>query len=247
MVSRKVTARALRLLAPVVAALLLAHAPGSAEAGRWRLLSRLTRPATPRGPGTVGANGARYRPAAVSGTLAHKARGKPIMAVGRGGDARAYARDLRDTVEVLFQPRASDYGHVLVRIGEQVYDMPNSFGARAQPFHQALRWVHSPMYGFVFDSTPQRVAELDKAFRALIASRPRFSPSGSGPDTFSCAAFVSHILESRAPELRVGLSIAASGLASDLLRGGAHQALTLYGSAASEAGSDSFTFERIED
>jgi len=238
--------RAVRLAALLLAALVLAQAAGTAEAGRWRFLPRLSRPAAPRGPGTVTANGARYRPGKVSGTLARKAGGKTIMAVARGRDGGAYARDLRDTVEVLFQPRASGYGHILVRIGEQVYDMPNASGARSQSFKSALRYVNSPMYGFVFDSTPQRVAELDKAFRTLVASRPRFSSFGSGPDGFSCAAFVTHILSSQAPELQIDLGIGAVGLASGLLRGGAHQALTLYGSAASEAGSESFRFERLD-
>jgi len=164
----------------------------------------------------------------------------------RDRDAQSYARDLRDTVEILFQPRASSYGHMLVRIGEQIYDMPDSFGPRAQSFQDAVRWVHSPMYGFVFDSTPERVAELDRAYRDLIASRPPFSSFGSGPDGYSCAAFVTSVLASKAPELNIGRSVGAIGLASDLLQGGGHQALTLYGDAVRQSGSESFTFERLE-
>ncbi len=234
------------MVTALVFAVALLQAPGAADAGRFRLLSRLARPAAPRGPGTVAANGARYRPGRVGGALSRKAGGRPVMAVAGERAARAYARDLRDTVEILFQPRASDYGHMLVRIGEQVYDMPSSFGPRAQRFHEALRYVHSPMYGFVFDSTPQRIAQLDRAFRALIASRPAFSSFGSGPDGYSCAAFVTSILSSRAPELQIGPGIAATSVASDLLGGGGYQGLTLYGSAAGEAGSESFTFERLE-
>lgn len=221
---------ATRLVTALVVALALLSAPAASAAGRLGVVS----------------NAARYRAVKVSRALARKARGRPVMTVARERDARSYARDLRDTVEILFQPRASDYGHVLVRIGEAVYDMPNAFGARAQKFHEVLRYVHSPMYGFVFDSTPQRIAELDLAFRRLIASRPAFSPSGSGPDGFSCASFVTSILSSRAPELRVGLGIAATGVASDLLGDGAHQAMTLYGTAAAEAGSETFSFERLE-
>ncbi len=240
--SRSATARALRLLLPLAVALAVCPA---AEAGRWQLLPRITRPA-PRGPGTVAAGGLRHRAGKVSRALARKARGRTILAVARDRQAQSYARDLRDTVEILFQPRASSYGHMLVRIGERIYDMPDSFGPRAQSFEDAVRWVHSPMYGFVFDSTPQRVAELDRAFRDLVASRPAFSPMGSGPDGYSCAAFVTSVLASRAPELNIGMTVGAIGLASHLLSGGGHQALTLYGDAARDAGSESFAFERIE-
>lgn len=246
MATRTRRGRSIWLLAALVAGLLVAL-PSSAGAGRFNIFSRLTRPARPSGPATVAANGARYRPSKVSGALARRLGGRSVMAVGRGGrQGKAYARDLGDTVEILFQPHASSFGHVLVRIGQQVYDMPNAMGARSQSFDSMLRWIHSPMYGFVFDSTPERVAELDRAFKSFIASRPAFSTMGSGPDGYSCAAFVTSVLASKAPELQIGLEVGATTFASGLFRAGSHQAVTLYGSAADQAGSESFRFERLD-
>jgi hypothetical protein len=235
--------RPLHSLAPLAIAVAVAVAlPGAAEAQRRPAAADQARA---RPAASVAAAAARHRPAQVSPTLQRKVGGRPILMATRDS-AAAYARDLRDTIEVLFAPRASEYGHLYVRVGERLYDLPGPWGARAQAFGDAMRWVNSPMYGFVFDSTPEEVAAVDGAFRALIASRPRFSVYGTGPGEFSCAGFCTAVLQDRVPALRIGLSAGAIDTAARLFRSGLHQGVTIYGSATARTGDDGFSFERLE-
>jgi hypothetical protein len=149
------------------------------------------------------------------------------------------------TIEVLFQPEASSYGHLLVRVGDRMFDYGNPMSLRDQDFASAMRFVRSPMYGFVLESTAERVDEVQAAFRELIASRPAFSSSGGG-DSYSCASFVTSILKDFAPELRIDRSVSAVGVARRMLNRSDVGAIALYGRAAEDAASERFTFAKLE-
>lgn len=234
--------RRLALLASFAGAFLVAAPDADAQ----RRAPRRAEARQSQGQSSVASRAARYRPQQVSNRLQQKLGEKKLMAVRNGDDARRYKEDMKDTVEVLFMPSASSYGHLLVRVGDRAYDLPGSFGARTLDVER-LSSTGRDMYGFVFESTRQGVAELQRDFEAFIATNPKFSMSGSGSGgCYSCAGFVTHVLSTKAPELQVGLSASAVGSARRLLNTDMAAAVTLYGRAADAAGSDDFRFEKLE-
>lgn len=186
-----------------------------------------------------------FKPAQVSTALKSRLRGKPLMVTPRE-KAGEYAQAMKHSVEVMFMPNASSYGHLLIRVGTRIYDMPGFGGVRKQDFDSALRWITSPAYGFVYARSPKQIQTLQREFEAFANSNPKFSIAGTGPTSFSCAGFVTANLQRHAPELEVGLSAGAIGAAARLLRSGSHDAVTLYGHAASQAGSEDFKFLKLQ-
>jgi hypothetical protein len=153
---------------------------------------------------------------------------------------------MKHSVEVLFMPNASSYGHILVRVGTRMYDMPGPGGARKQNFTDAMRWVNSHAYGFVYARTEAQIASLQTEFEAFANAGHGFSMAGAGPTKFSCAGFVTAALKKHAPELGIGLNVGAISAANRILRSGNHDAVTLYGSAAGEAGKADFKFLKLQ-
>ncbi len=186
-----------------------------------------------------------FKPQTVSAALKASTKGKTIMVAPKNKTAD-YAKAMKNSVEVLFQPNASSYGHLLVRVGTRMYDMPGPGGARKQNFSDAMRWVNSHTYGFVYARTETQITNLQREFEAFANAGHGFSMAGGGPTKFSCAGFITAALKKHAPELGIGLSVGAIGAASRLLRSGQHDAVTLYGSAAGEAGKADFKFLKLQ-
>lgn len=130
----------------------LAGGGHDADAQRVRPTKAVRAPAAPK---ASLANTANFRPAKVSTALQTKLRGKTLM-VAPKAKTGAYATAMKNSVEVMFMPHASNYGHLLVRVGERLYDMPGPGGARNQRFSDAMSWVHSPAYGFVYARSSQQ-------------------------------------------------------------------------------------------
>ena len=190
-------------------------------------------------------NTAAFKPKTVSASLQASLRGKTRMVAPKSktGD---YAKAMKNSVEILFEPHASNYGHLLVRVGTRMYDMPGPGGARKQNFSDAMRWVNSHAYGFVYARSSKQIESLQREFEAFANAGHGFSIAGSGPTKFSCAGFVTSALQKHAPELKIGLSVGAIGAARRLLNSGSHDAVTLYGSAAGEAGKADFKFFKLQ-
>jgi hypothetical protein len=216
-------------------------ASSQAEAQRVR---RVVKPAAAATKAKL-ENTAAFKPAKVGASLQASLKGKSLMVAPKNktGD---YAKAMKNSVEIMFQPNASSYGHLLVRVGTRMYDMPGPGGARKQNFKDAMRWVNSHAYGFVYARTTKQIETLQREFEAFANAGHGFSISGGGPTKFSCAGFVTAALQKHAPELKVGLSVGAIGAARRLLASGSHDAVTLYGSAAGEAGKADFKFLKLE-
>jgi len=201
-------------------------------------------------PGAVVAKTAKlnttaFHPASVGTSLKTSLRGKQVM-VAPKAKVGEYAKAMQNSVEIMFQPNASSYGHILVRVGGRMYDMPGPSGARRQNFTDAMRWVNSHAYGFVYARTPAQIETLQREFEAMANAGHGFSIAGTGPTKFSCAGFITAALRDHAPDLKVGLSAGAISAARQLLRSGSHDAVTLYGSAAGEAGKADFQFLKLQ-
>lgn len=229
-------------LATVTLALTLALVGTQGDAQAQRI--RPAKAAKVVAPKAKLAGTAAFRPAKVSAALQSKLRGKLLMVAPRSKTA-AYATAMKNSVEVLFMPNASSYGHLLVRVGDRMYDMPGPGGARKQRFTDAMSWVHSPAYGFVYARSAEQIDVLKREFEAFASAGHGFSMAGSGPTTFSCAGFVTSALRKHAPELEVGLSAGAISAAANILRAGKHDAVTLYGTAAEQAGNADFSFQKL--
>lgn len=186
-----------------------------------------------------------FKPATVGAGLKAALRGKPVM-VAPKNKTKDYQKAMKNSVEIMFMPHASSYGHLLVRVGDRLYDMPGPSGARNQNFSDAMRWVNSAGYGFVYARTSKQIESLQKEFEAFANAGHGFSIAGSGPTEFSCAGFVTSALQRHAPELKVGLSVGAIGAARRLLSSGSHDAVTLYGRAVDEAGNADFQFAKLQ-
>jgi hypothetical protein len=186
-----------------------------------------------------------FKAKTVGASLQNSLRGKTLMVAPKNktGD---YAKAMKHSVEVLFMPNASSYGHILVRVGNRMYDMPGPGGARKQNFTDGMRWVNSHAYGFVYARTESQITSLQQEFEAFANAGHGFSMAGGGPTKFSCAGFVTAALKKHAPELGIGLSVGAISAANRILRSGKHDAVTLYGSAANEAGKADFKFLKLQ-
>ncbi len=221
----------------------LALGSSDAEAQR-RVATRAAKPAKVATKARLSGTKA-FAPKTVSASLKATLRGKTLM-VAPKNRTEAYAKAMKNSVEVLFQPNASSYGHILVRVGNRMYDMPGPSGARKQNFKDAMRWVNSHTYGFVYARTSSQITKLQSEFEAFANAGHSFDMYGAGPTKFSCAGFVTAALKKHAPELGIGLSAGAIGAAHRLLSSGKHDAVTLYGSAAGEAGSANFKFLKLQ-
>jgi hypothetical protein len=151
----------------------------------------------------------------------------------------------KDTVELIFSPHASSYGHMYVRVGDRLLDLHGPWGARNDSFKQQIGYGSSAMYGFTFKVGKKRVASLLTEYKKLISSNPKFDEYGSGK-CFSCASFVTSILQSHAPELMVRNSVSAIGVGASLLRSSKVDGVTLYRAAANKASNSDFSFDKID-
>jgi len=191
------------------------------------------------------ANVSRFIHNNVNTNLKTTLRNKTLLVVPKK-EVREYSLRMKNSVEIMFQPKASPEGHLLVRVGERFYDFPSPSGVRAQNFANAMRYVNSHAYGFVFMRTTHEIGQLQQAFEAFANDRSKsFSMFGVGPTKFSCAGFVTSMLREHAPELKISLSAGAVSAAQHLLSSGTHDAVTLYGAAANDAKQGQFAFLRL--
>jgi hypothetical protein len=154
-----------------------------------------------------------------------------------------YTAKAKNSVEVIFTPHSSQYGHIWVRVGNRIFDLP---GPHSHGRNKEFRTPYETGYGFVHHTTPKQIEKLQRGFDALIAGRPKFSEVGGGQNnTFSCASFVTSVLQRHAPELNVNLSMSAVSVAKRLLTNGSHDAVTLYGDAINKVGNANFEFTRL--
>ncbi len=154
-----------------------------------------------------------------------------------------YTAKAKNSVEVIFTPHSSQYGHIWVRVGNRIFDLP---GPHSHGRNKEFRTPYETGYGFVHHTTPKQIEKLQRGFDALIAGRPKFSEFGGGQNnTFSCASFVTSVLQRHAPELKVNLSMSAVSVAKRLLTSGSHDAVTIYGGAINQVASPNFEFVRL--
>lgn len=186
-----------------------------------------------------------YKPKTVGAALKATVGKRKLMAVPKSKTA-AYAKSMKNSVEVIFEPNASSYGHVLVRVGKRLYDMPGPWGARNQNFSTAMQYVNSHAYGFVYARTAKQITRLQKGFDALVKANHEFDMVGTGPSAFSCAGFVTAGLKAHAPELKISLTAGAIHAADLLLRSSKPDAVTLYGRAVNDAGKADFKFKKLQ-
>jgi hypothetical protein len=162
---------------------------------------------------------------------------KPLLHIS-GTNSSAYGKHLDHSVEMIFKPMGTT-GHSYLRVGRKIYDF--AYIARANEFKAPT----GNAYGFVMATTPAKIQKLQQGFNQLMARDPNFSMTGTGHNnTFSCAGFLSYVLKKHAPELGIGLTPSAIGMASRLMRGQA-DAVTIYGGTASELASGSFEFKLL--
>lgn len=150
-------------------------------------------------------------------------RGRPVLEMKSSSQPtlNTYAQSfLSDTVEVMFKPDASQYGHILVRAGDYIYDLGNVRFARARPFMQTMSSEWGEVYGFLFKSNPQDIATVKQILADKVAQVQRgeiqFTVSGTGA-TENCAEFVSSVLETEMPYLGIPRSYGAIGMCRTLL------------------------------
>lgn len=201
---------------------------------------------TPRATVTARApklNTKAFAPKKVSASLTSSLRGKKLM-VTPAHKTSEYTKAMQNSVELIYMPNFGSTGHTLIRVGDRLFDHVGP--ARNQSFKEVMATVRSPAYGFVFSRTTGQVAQLKAEFEAMANAGHGFSYTGSGPTTFSCAGFITHVLKKHAPELEIGLGIGAIGVAGRVLRSGTHDAVTLYGTAATQAGDASFKFLKLQ-
>jgi hypothetical protein len=188
---------------------------------------------------------AAYKVKTVGAALKASVGKRKLMAVPKSKTA-AYAKSMKNSVEVIFEPNASSYGHVLVRVGKRIYDMPGPWGARNQNFSTAMKYVNSHAYGFVYARTAKQITRLQKGFDALTNAGHAFDMVGTGPTSFSCAGFVTAGLKAHAPELKISLTGGAIHAAELMLRSSKPDAVTLYGRAINDAGKANFKFKKLQ-
>lgn len=169
--------------------------------------------------------------------LQRKIGNKPLLHISSANSAK-YGKHLDHTVEMIFKPMGTT-GHSYMRVGRKIYDF--AYMARANDFHAPT----ANAYGFVMASTPAKIKKMQEGFSKLMAQDPDFSMTGTGHNnTFSCAGFISYVLKNHAPEMNVGLTPSAIGLASRLMRGKA-EAVTIYGGQESALKDGSFQFQLL--
>jgi hypothetical protein len=169
--------------------------------------------------------------------LQRKIGNKPLLHIS-GTNSSKYSKHLDHSVEMIFKPMGTT-GHSYLRVGRKIYDF--AYIARANEFKAPT----GNAYGFVMAATPAKIQKLQQGFNQLMAQNPNFSMTGTGHNnTFSCAGFLSHVLKTHAPELGVGLTPSAIGMASRLMRGNA-DAVTIYGGNAGELASGNFEFKLL--
>ncbi len=217
----------------------LATSSGTAEAQRVRT-TRTTTTAKPAAKkAAVLKSFAAKNPGA---SILRKIGNKQLLTVPSAKSAD-YTVKAKNSVEVIFTPHSSQYGHIWVRVGNRIYDLP---GPHSHGRNKEFRTPFETGYGFVHHTTPQQIEKLQRGFDALIAGRPKFSEYGSGQNnTFSCASFVSSVLARHAPELKVNLSMSAVSVAKRLLTSGTHDAVTIYGNAINQVSGANFEFVRL--
>jgi len=173
-------------------------------------------------------------------------RRKPILVAGPAQLERYLQSVKDDSVEIIFMPHtvggAHDTGHVAIRVGDRKLDM-TTLGTRNQSFSQTREG-----YGFVFEVGPERVAQIQAAYDELIAAEPKFTMTGTGAkNCYSCAGFITKVLDTVADDLGVRTTASAIGTAKMLAHSDNHVAVTLYGDAASQATNEDYVFAKIED
>ncbi len=175
-------------------------------------------------------------------SILRKIGNKQLLTV-KSDKSAAYTAKAKNSVEVIFTPHSSQYGHIWVRVGNRIFDLP---GPHSHGRNREFRTPYETGYGFVHHTTPKQIEKLQRGFDALIAGQPRFSEYGGGQNnTFSCASFVTSVLQRHAPELKVNLSMSAVSVAKRLLTSGRHDAVTLYGDAINQVASANFEFVRL--
>lgn len=217
----------------------LATSSNTAEAQRVRPARTATaKPAAVKKAAVLKAFKAKNPGSSVLGKIGNK----QLLAVTSAKSAE-YTAKAKNSVEVIFTPHSSQYGHIWVRVGTRIFDLP---GPHSHGRNNAFRTPYEAGYGFVHHTTPQQIEKLQRGFDALIAGRPKFSEYGGGQNnTFSCASFVTSVLKRHAPELNVNLSMSAVSVAKRLLTSGSHDAVTLYGDAINKVGNANFEFVRL--
>lgn len=192
---------------------------------------------------------------APSAALQHRVRQRPIIRIQDEFDVDPYVNKLADTIEIIFRPDASEWGHAHIRAGDHVYDLGGSYFARALRLDDGVDLLMRESYGFVFASTPQTVAALKQTYGDKVARlnagtlqyqlRPWETPR---PEGENCETFVTNTLRELVPELNVysatqyrgAIGLARWGLAHPQL-----QAVTIY-SPRNIASDETFIFRKLE-
>ena len=166
--------------------------------------------------------------------------------------ARNYCNAFKnDSIEIIFRPGASEWGHIHLRAGDKVFDLGGARFARADKLHTASAVLRGDSYGFVFGMSPTTVNQLKSNLETKVARaktgqlRFSFKPWQERGD--SCETFIARTLREIAPELGVYQSgfRGATGLGKWGLKSDKLEALTIY-SPRDIAASENFTFQKLD-
>ncbi|MCA9668069.1 MAG: hypothetical protein KC503_20865, partial [Myxococcales bacterium] len=191
--------------------------------------------------------------AAISQALSRRARGRPVITLPGKQQVRSYCEAFKhDTIEIIFRPHASEWGHIHLRAGDTVYDLGGSRFARADKLPDASSVVRGAAYGFVFGMSRETISQLkrqlDDKVRKAKSGELRFSYKPWQEQGHSCETFITSTLRELTPALGVYRSgfrgatgLGKWGLSSDKL-----EAITLYGASSDKATRERFAFDKLD-
>jgi len=215
------------------------------------LLAQVARAQVPSVREAAAALAAR-NPTPVARSLQDRVR-VPVVKVRGCVEAGRYAQGLPPSVEVIFRPDASEWGHAHVRVGEMVYDLGAAYFARATPMRSA-GWLDRDAYGFVFSCTAEQQARLQQVYGDKVRKIQRGelkyqlkpwetpTPQGENCETFVVSTLCQHLPElGMYPPTRYA---GATGLARFCLSSRKLEAVTIY-STQDPAASEGFAFRKV--
>jgi len=191
----------------------------------------------------------------VCASLLRRAAGKPVLKVRDRVEAARLATTLPNSLEIIFRPGPSEWGHAHIRVGDRVYDLGAANFARNDQFLATSWFPREEAYGFVFSCDEGTRCSLQATYadkvRKLKAGvlkyqlRPWETPAPQGEN---CETFVANTLRQLCPGLGLypaGHYAGATGLARWCLASPKLEGVTIY-SGTDAAAQDTFKLRRLE-
>lgn len=151
----------------------------------------------------------------------------------------------KDTIEVLYSPETSPYGHMLLRVGtgpDSVFELGFVGSATIANFHDRQLATPRVTYGCVMRLSPRKLATLKAEMKTRVARARwdllRYELDGNSASEQNCVSFVTQALGDVAPELNVPLDNRPPQLMSHLLEQSQNVELVTVYTAGKFGGSD---------